>query len=325
MGKYDSNGFQVEVNEADGQLPEEQDSSVATKEKRLEQALETFDVDAWPVNDEAVRNLTERHIQEAVMRKVVLSARKHATVRAQKFMLECGIPLSTISRDIGLAPDTLFHAVNDARFTMPADALVKFCYKYLHVTLQEFLLGAPRPTLLPRFLLPVAKGLYAYQENANAGHANIYTLHALGCKIFQSKTGTEWPVGFEDCGKNSFGTFKDRVLEYADDRYMKIGNLPIDLPTKSAIRKMFVTGAPEKRGMMGSAMRCAIACGMTVDYFLAKDYTMLGTVAYLDEAGQTCVIHDRHALEIIGMLLTMPEPVQNEYFAKIVYRIMYEG
>ncbi|WP_191396124.1 hypothetical protein [Flavonifractor sp. An306] len=321
MSEYDSNGFTVEV--AEESKPRKSQKSQAEQQKKIEKFAAEFHYE-WPVNDDALRAVKDRRFQAAVIRNAIQYARKKSALNAQKYMSECGIPPSVICKDIGMVQDALFHAVNDEVFAMPTDALVKFCYKYLHMSVHEFLFGKPKSTLLPRKLQVVGRNLYMYQEDQTVGNSRLQTLHTLGQGIFAKKMGKNWPLGVENCGQNSDFRYLERITEYAGDQYLNIENIPLPVQTKVALRHMLASNTPISRGLMTSVMRSAIACNMTMDYFLARDYTMLGTVSFVDESGETKEIHDRLALEIVGMLLSMTESAQEEYLAKIIYRTRFE-
>lgn len=321
MSEYDANGFTVEIEKnSKARAPR---GPKTAQQKEAEQLAAEFPY-TWPIDDEALRAVKDRRLRLMVVRNAIQFARKQTAINAQQYMNERGIPPSVIARDIGMVQDSLFHAVNDEMFTMPTDALVKFCYKYLHMTVQEFLFGKPKPTMLPRKYRAIAKTLYAYQEDQVDGQARLYSLHTLGCRIFHNKMGVEWPLGVEDCGADSSKRYLERIAEYAGDRFLHVDNIEIDFNAKVAIRRMMADSASMSRGLMTAVMRTAMTCGETMDYFLARDYTMFGTVAFEDESGEIQIIHDRYALEIIGMLLSMPEKAHDEYFAKIVYRIQFE-
>lgn len=325
MSKDDTNGFSGEAAETPPKKRaphgEKTEQQKITEERAAQYPYK------WPVDDQELRDVKDRRLRQMVVRNAIQYARRHAAINARKYMDECGIPSLVICEDIGILPDILSHAVNDELFSMPTDALVKFCYKYLHMSVQEFLFGKSKLTLLPRKLQAVARKLYEYQEEGTGqteGHAKLCAIHMLGQNIFRNKMGVDWPIGLENCGVESTKTYIDRVLEYADDHYLHIDNIPMDLNAKVTVRRLIVNNKPMIRGQMKAIMRNSISCGATMDYFLVRDYTIFGTVAFMDAEGELREIRNRYALEIIGMLLNMTANAQDEYISKIIYRTRFE-
>lgn len=325
MSKDDTNGFSGEAAETPPKKRaphgEKTEQQKITEERAAQYPYK------WPVDDQELRDVKDRRLRQMVVRNAIQYARRHAAINARKYMDECGIPSLVICEDIGILPDILSHAVNDELFSMPTDALVKFCYKYLHMSVQEFLFGKSKLTLLPRKLQAVARKLYEYQEEGTGqteGHAKLCAIHMLGQNIFRNKMGVDWPIGLENCGVESTKTYIDRVLEYADDHYLHIDNIPMDLNAKVTVRRLIVNNKPMIRGQMKAIMRNSISCGATMDYFLVRDYTIFGTVAFVDAEGELREIRNRYALEIIGMLLNMTANAQDEYISKIIYRTRFE-
>lgn len=325
MSEYDANGFSVEV--ADELTPSGAKSRAKKSELQIqaEQFAAEFHYE-WPVNDAALREISATRMRQLAIRGAIEYARTVIGSNARKYLEESSIPLSSLAKSIGVSPNALHHSCYDEKFTMPVDALIKLCYKHMHISVNEFLFGRARPTMLPRYLQPIARTLYEYQENEDDGIYHLHAMHTLGRNIFLSKAGLEWPISIEaHCEEPFDKVFRERILELAGDSYKHIENLPMEVLEKSVVRRIFEQDAPLARGMMNSLMRTAISCDVSIDYLIARDYTLFGTVACLDKNGQVCVLHDRRALEIIGMLLSMPADARNEYYTKFLYRVRFEG
>ena len=185
MSEYDANGFSVEV--AETPKKKRAPRGEKTEQQKIAEERAAQYPYKWPVDDQELREVKDRRLRQIVVRNAIQYARRHAAINARKYMDECGIPPSVICKDIGILQDTLFHAVNDELFSMPTDALVKFCYKYLHMSVQEFLFGKSKPTLLPRKLQTVARKLYEYQEEGpgqTEGHAKLCTIQIVLLPVF---------------------------------------------------------------------------------------------------------------------------------------------
>ena len=325
MSEYDANGFSVEV--ADEHTPSS--PKAKAKKSELQKQAEQFAAEykyEWPVNDAALRAVPVTRMRQLVIRGAIDYARTIIGTKVRKYLEETAIPLSTLAKSIGVSPDALHHSCYDEKFTMPVDALIKLCYMHMHITVNEFLFGRPRATMLPRYLQPIARTLYEYQENDDEGAYRLNSMHALGRSIFADKVGVKWPIGIEACCEEPFDQiFRERISELAGDSYKHIENLPMEVLEKSVVRRIFEQDAPLARGMMISCMRTAISCDVSIDYLVVRDYTLFGTVSCTDKNGEVCVIRDRHALEIIGMFLSLPADARNEYYAKFLHRTRFEG
>lgn len=288
--------------------PDEKDRAeyVAEVRARLAEMKEKHD-GPFPIEFDAIRAESDPVLRHDIAAAQIDSARWKVGQRIAAELKEKGVRKIKVAEVCGCHPSQLTRALS-GQFMMPPDSLVILCNRFLFRTVHETMFGAPMVTQLPKHLSLLARELTSAKADVRS------ELHSRCQEILMgSKTAAN--ISRPD---DAVSVLKERVIEFADDRYCFVTNAPgrrYVSQLSMAVRKLTLLRDDGKNhiGSLLFFMQMAIELGTSLDYLMVRNYARFGDVSYQNKRGGYSEVNNRKVKEIIEMLLDMPEEAMQQF------------
>lgn len=253
--------------------------------------------EAWSRIGE-VHDIKNKDVQVELISQMIDENSETFRNRMRTRFLESGASLTNLSKYTGLNISLFHRAFNGAEqkgggLLLGAAAMVKLCYHFYHMSVNELIFGDPGVTVLPKAASVIARIIS--KSNTKQQQAYLSFIQDL------SNDRTTEDVLARDYSTSKI--MKARILEAAGDDFTSHLTWGAVSRRYGGMIERYISGDDKFSGRIKPIVFIAALHNTTVDYFIAPEYVTYTPIAFHDNPSE--LVTDETVKECIRQYLLL--------------------